>query len=66
MTYMKWAARPEGMSFAFFGGRGIKKRHMPDPFDWTGEPDLVAAAALAIALLVGAAGFLLIGAAVGN
>lgn len=44
----------------------MKKRRMPDPFDWTGEPDLVAAAALAIALLVGAIGFLLIGAAVSD
>lgn len=44
----------------------MKKRHMPEPFDWTGEPHIVAATALAIALLVGAIGFLLIGAAVSD
>lgn len=44
----------------------MKKRRMPDPFDWTGEPDMAAAVALAIAFVVGAIGFLLIGAAVGD
>lgn len=42
----------------------MKKRRFPEPFDWTGEPDLVSAAALAIALFFGAIGFLVVGAVV--
>jgi hypothetical protein len=33
-----------------------------DTHDWTGEPDKVAAVALAITLVIGAIGFLIIGA----
>jgi hypothetical protein len=42
----------------------MKKRSTPDPYNWTGEPDPVSAVALAIALLIGAIGFLLAGAVV--
>lgn len=44
----------------------MKIPNEPDLIDWTGEPDVVSAAALAIALIIGAIGFLIIGAIVSS